>query len=180
MAGVGLVTEPGALDGMNRNNMQIFTLSRQVPCLLNPIYGWNMTADGEKLIRAGMTKMAKPDQAVMKNPEVLRGMAKDYKEAFRQNPRGVVQEGALYAFDWASNYPRSRRWFTSGRAMKTRMSRCTDVYIIGCDRGKSLSTHEPVKKVVIRYGSQPVPKQCYRSIPSSMKIALLPLLEKCT
>lgn len=44
--------------------------------------------------------MAKPDQAAMQDPEVLRGMAKDYKEAFRQNPRGVIQEGALCACDW--------------------------------------------------------------------------------
>ena len=36
----------------------------------------------------------------MQNPEVLRAMAKDYKEAFRQNPRGVDQEGALFASDW--------------------------------------------------------------------------------
>src|SRR5512136_1886359 len=90
MAGVGPVTEPGALDGMLRNNIQIFTLSRQVPWLLNLIYRWNMTADGERLMRAGMPQMAKPDQAVMQNPDVLRGMGKDYKEAFRQNPRGVV------------------------------------------------------------------------------------------
>jgi pimeloyl-ACP methyl ester carboxylesterase len=100
MAGVGPVTEPGALDGMMRNNIQIFTLSRQVPWLLNLLYRWNLTADGEKLMRAGMPQMAKPDQAVMQDPEVLRGMAKDYKEAFRQNPRGVVQEGAFFASDW--------------------------------------------------------------------------------
>lgn len=100
MAGVGPVTEPGALDGMNRNNIQILTLSRQVPWLLNLIYRWNMTADGEKLMRAGMPQMSKPDQAAMQNPEVLRVMAKDYKEAFRQNPRGVVHEGALFACDW--------------------------------------------------------------------------------
>jgi pimeloyl-ACP methyl ester carboxylesterase len=59
-----------------------------------------LTADGEKLMRAGMPQMAKPDQAAMQNPDVLRGMGKDYKEAFRQNPRGVVQEGALFACDW--------------------------------------------------------------------------------
>lgn len=100
MAGVGPVTEPGALNGMMRNNIQIFKLSKQVPWLLSLIYRWNMMADGEKLMRAGMPQMAKPDQAVMGNPEVLRGMAKDYKEAFRQNPRGVVQEGALFACDW--------------------------------------------------------------------------------
>lgn len=100
MAGVGPVTEPGALEGMMRNNIQIFTLSRQVPWLLNLIYRWNNTADGEKLMRAGMSQMSKPDQAAMQNPDVLRGMGKDYKEAFRQNPRGVVQEGALYACDW--------------------------------------------------------------------------------
>lgn len=100
MAGVGPVTEPGALDGMMRNNIQIFTLSRQVPWLLNLIYRWNLTADGEKLMRAGMPQMAKPDQAAMQNPEVLRGMAKDYKEAFWQNPHGVVHEGGLFASDW--------------------------------------------------------------------------------
>ncbi len=100
MAGVGPVTEPGALDGMLRNNIQIFTLSRQAPWLLNLVYRWNMTADGEKLMRAGMPQMAKPDQAAMQETEVLCGMAKDYKEAFRQNPRGVVQEGALFACDW--------------------------------------------------------------------------------
>ncbi len=100
MAGVGPVTEPGAMDGMLRNNIQIFTLSRQVPWLLNLIYRWNMTADGERLMRAGMPQMARPDQAVMQNPEVLRGMAKDYKEACRQNPGGVVREGALFACDW--------------------------------------------------------------------------------
>lgn len=100
MAGVGPVTEPGAMDGMLRNNIQIFTLSRQVPWLLNLIYRWNNTADGEKLMRAGMVQMSKPDQEAMQNPEVLRGMAKDYKEAFRQSPRGVVQEGALFASDW--------------------------------------------------------------------------------
>lgn len=123
MAGVGPVTEPGAMDGMMRNNIQIFTLSRQIPWLLNLIYRWNMTADGEKLMRAGMPQMAKPDQAAMQNPEVLRKMAKDYKEAFRQNPRGVVQEGAFLPMIGASNCLRSRRWFTSGRAKKTRMSR---------------------------------------------------------
>ena len=51
-------------------------------------------------MRAGMPQMSKPDQAVMQIPEVLRGMAKDYKEAFRKSPRGVVQEGALFASDW--------------------------------------------------------------------------------
>ncbi|NPV75636.1 MAG: alpha/beta hydrolase [Anaerolineae bacterium] len=100
IAGVSPVTEPGALDGMLRNNVQIFTLSRQVPWLLNLIYRWNNTANGEKLMRAGMAQMAKPDQTVMQNPEVLRGMAKDYKEAFRQSPRGVVHEGGLFASDW--------------------------------------------------------------------------------
>ncbi len=105
MAGVGPVTEPGALDGMMRNNIQIFTLSRQVPWLLNLIYRWNLTADGEKLMRAGIPQMAKPDQVVMQNPEVLHGMAKDYKEAFRQGPRGVVQEGAFFASEWGFKLP---------------------------------------------------------------------------
>ena len=65
--------------------MQIFTLSRQFPWLLNLLYRLQISADGEKLMRAAIPQMAKPDQEVMQDPEVIRGMGKDFKEAFRQN-----------------------------------------------------------------------------------------------
>ena len=51
-------------------------------------------------MRAAIPQMAKPDQEVMQDSEVIRGMGKDFKEAFRQNLRGVIQEGALLGSDW--------------------------------------------------------------------------------
>jgi pimeloyl-ACP methyl ester carboxylesterase len=100
LAGIGPVTEPGALEGMTRNNVQIFTLSRRFPWLLNLLYRMQISADGEKLMRAAIPQMAKPDQEVMQDPEVIRGMGKDFKGSFRQNPRGVIQEGTLLGSDW--------------------------------------------------------------------------------
>jgi pimeloyl-ACP methyl ester carboxylesterase len=100
LAGVGPLTEPAAIEGMARNNVQIFTLSRKVPWLLNLLYRLQITADGEKLMRSAIPQMAKPDQEMMQNPDVISGMGRDFKEAFRQNPRGVIHEGAMLGSDW--------------------------------------------------------------------------------
>jgi pimeloyl-ACP methyl ester carboxylesterase len=100
LAGVGPVTEPGAMDGMNGSNVLIFRLSRNVPWLLSLIYRWNSRADGVSLMQAALPQMPEADQAVMRERSVLEAMARDYKEAFRQGPIGVVHEGGLYAADW--------------------------------------------------------------------------------
>jgi pimeloyl-ACP methyl ester carboxylesterase len=100
LSGVAPVTEPGAVDGMNSSNVRIFRLSRRLPWLLAVVYRLNSHVDGVKLMEAAMKRMPEPDQAVMRDREVLEAMAKDYKEAFRKGPAGVVHEGGLYAKDW--------------------------------------------------------------------------------
>jgi pimeloyl-ACP methyl ester carboxylesterase len=106
LTGVGLlssvspVTEPGAMDGMNRSNVLIFRLSRRLPWLLALIYRLNSRVDGVKLMEAAMKKLPEPDRAVMRDRMVLEAVAKDYKEAFRQGPAGPVHEGGLFAADW--------------------------------------------------------------------------------
>jgi pimeloyl-ACP methyl ester carboxylesterase len=100
MAGVGPVTEPGALQGMMKNNVQIFSLAGKAPWLLNLLYRMQVPVDGKKLMQAARTQMAKPDVAAMQEPMVLNDIVKDFNEAFRQNTRGVVHEGALFGSDW--------------------------------------------------------------------------------
>jgi pimeloyl-ACP methyl ester carboxylesterase len=100
MAGVGPVTEPGALEGMAKNNVQIFSLARKAPWLLNLLYRMQVPVSGKKLMQAAAAQMAKPDVAAMQEPMVLEDIVKDFNEAFRQNAKGVVQEGALFGSDW--------------------------------------------------------------------------------
>ncbi len=100
MAGVGPVTEPGALEGMMKNNVQIFSLARKAPWLLNLLYTLQVPVSEKKLMRAATAQMAKPDVAAMQDPTVLSDIVKDFNEAFRQNTKGVVQEGALFGGDW--------------------------------------------------------------------------------
>ena len=100
MAGVGPVTEPGALQGMAKNNVQIFSLARKAPWLLNLLYRMQIPIDDKKLMQAATAQMAKPDLAVMQESLVLQDIVKDFNEAFRQNTKGVVQEGALFGSDW--------------------------------------------------------------------------------
>ncbi len=100
MAGVGPVTEPGALQGMAKNNVQIFSLARKAPWLLNLLYRMQVPVDDKKLMQAAAAQMSKPDVAAMQQPMVLQDIVKDFNEAFRQNTKGVVQEGALFGSDW--------------------------------------------------------------------------------
>jgi pimeloyl-ACP methyl ester carboxylesterase len=100
IAGVGPLTEPGALDGMVKNNIQLFQMARRTPWLLRLIFSLNRRMNSMKLMQAAVPQMPAVDQDVMRQPGVLEGMAKDYGEAFRQGTHGVVHEGALYASDW--------------------------------------------------------------------------------
>lgn len=100
MAGVGPVTEPGALQGMMKSNVQIFSLARKAPWLLNLLYRLQVPVNDKKLMQAATAQMAKPDGAVMQEPDILHDIVKDFNEAFRQNTKGVVQEGALFGSDW--------------------------------------------------------------------------------
>jgi len=100
MAGVGPVTEPGALQGMMKNNVQIFSLARKAPWLLNFLYRMQIPIDDKKLMRAAAAQMVQPDVDAMQEPMVLQDIVKDFNEAFRQNTKGVVQEGALLGSDW--------------------------------------------------------------------------------
>ena len=100
IAGIGPLTEPGAVDGMVKNNVRLFQLARRTPWLLRLIFSLNRRMDSLKLLQAAVPQMPAVDQAVMRQPGVLAGMAKDYSEAFRQGARGVVHEGALYASEW--------------------------------------------------------------------------------
>lgn len=100
IAGVGPVTEPGALEGMAKNNVQIFSLARKAPWLLNILYRIQIPIDDKKLTKAAAAQMSRPDLVAMQEPMVLQDMVKDFNEAFRQNTKGVVQEGALLGSDW--------------------------------------------------------------------------------
>ncbi len=100
ISGVGPLTEPGALDGMVKNNIQLFQMARRTPWLLRLIFSLNRRMDTLKLMRAALPQMPAVDQDVMRQPGVLEGIAKDYGEAFRQGARGAVHEGALFADDW--------------------------------------------------------------------------------
>lgn len=100
MAGVCPVTEPGALHGMAQNNVQIFSLARKAPWLLNLLYRIQIPINDKKLLQAATAQMSKADLVAMQDPMVLHDMVKDFNEAFRQNTKGVVQEGALFGGDW--------------------------------------------------------------------------------
>ena len=100
IAGIGPLTEPGAVDGMVKSNVRLFQMARRTPWLLRLIFSLNRRMDSLKLMQAAVPQMPAVDQAVMRQPGVLAGMAKDYSEAFRQGARGVVHEGALYASEW--------------------------------------------------------------------------------
>jgi pimeloyl-ACP methyl ester carboxylesterase len=100
ISGISPLTEPGAVDGMVKNNIQLFQMARRTPWLLHLIFSLNRRVDNLKLMQAAIHQMPAVDQDVMRQPDVLAGMAKDYSEAFRQGACGVVHEGALYASDW--------------------------------------------------------------------------------
>ncbi len=100
LSSVSPVTEPGAMDGMNRSNILIFRLSKRLPWLLALIYRLNSRVDGVRLMEAAVKRLPEPDRAVMRDRTVLQAVAKDYKEAFRQGPAGAVHEGGLFATDW--------------------------------------------------------------------------------
>jgi pimeloyl-ACP methyl ester carboxylesterase len=100
MAGVGPVTEPGALQGMMKNNVQIFSLARKAPWLLNFLYRLQVPIDDKKLMQAAAAQMSKPDVTAMQDPIVMHDIVKDFNEAFRQSTKGVVQEGALLGSYW--------------------------------------------------------------------------------
>jgi pimeloyl-ACP methyl ester carboxylesterase len=103
LAGLGPVSEPGALAGMNASNVLIFRLSRYVPWLLSLIYRLNNRVDGVELMEAAMRQLPEVDRAVMRDRSVLEAMARDYKEAFKHGYGGVLLEGALLAKDWGFN-----------------------------------------------------------------------------
>jgi pimeloyl-ACP methyl ester carboxylesterase len=100
VAGIGPLTEPGAVDGMVKNNIQLFQMARRTPWLLRLIFSLNRRMDSLKLMQAAVPQMPSVDQEVVLQPGVLARMAKDYSEAFRQGARGTVHEGALYAREW--------------------------------------------------------------------------------
>ncbi len=83
-----------------KNNVQIFSLARKAPWLLNLLYRLQLPVSEKKLMQAATAQMAKPDVAAMQDPTVLSDIVKDFNEAFRQNTKGVVQEGALFGGDW--------------------------------------------------------------------------------
>jgi pimeloyl-ACP methyl ester carboxylesterase len=85
---------------MAKNNVQIFSLARKAPWLLNLLYRMQIPIDEKKLMKAATAQMSRPDVAVMQEPTVLHDIVKDFNEAFRQNTKGVVQEGALFGSDW--------------------------------------------------------------------------------
>jgi pimeloyl-ACP methyl ester carboxylesterase len=80
--------------------VQIFSLARKAPWLLNLLYRLQIPIDEKKLMKAAAAQMSRPDVAVMQEPMVLHDIVKDFNEAFRQNTKGVVQEGALFGSDW--------------------------------------------------------------------------------
>ncbi len=83
-----------------KNNVQIFSLACKAPWLLNFLYRLQVPVSEKKLMQAAASQMAKPDLTAMQDPMLLHDIAKDFNEAFRQNTRGVVQEGALFGSDW--------------------------------------------------------------------------------
>ena len=100
MAGVGPVTKPGAFRGWRKIMCRSFRFARKAPWLLNLLYRMQIPIDEKKLTKAATAQMSKPDLAAMREPMVLHDMVKDFNEAFRQNTKGVVQEGALLGSDW--------------------------------------------------------------------------------
>ena len=116
ISGIGPLTEPGAVDGMVKNNIRLFQLARSSPWLLHLIFSLNRRVDSLKLMQAALPQMPAVDQEVMRQPGVLEGMARDYSEAFRQGAHGVVHEGALYASDWGFKLGEIRRpvWLWHG------------------------------------------------------------------
>ena len=100
IAGIGPLTEPGAVDGMMKNNIQLFRPGPAHSLVASPDLQ-PKSANGQAETDAGCRASNASGQSGCHAPaRGSEGMAKDYSEAFRQGARGAVHEGALYASDW--------------------------------------------------------------------------------
>jgi pimeloyl-ACP methyl ester carboxylesterase len=104
VAGVGPLTEPGSMQGMHKQNIQVFSIARRFPLLLHLLFNLQMRGDLEKKLPQVLKSLPEPDRKVLEgNPEVAKLFIQGIKEAFRQGTRGAVQETALYARPWGFN-----------------------------------------------------------------------------
>ena len=123
IAGIGPLTEPGAVDGMVKSNIRLFQMARRTPWLLRLIFSLNRRMDTLKLMQAAVPQMPAVDQDVMRQPGVLEGIARDYGEAFRQGRAARCTKALCMPAIGASGSVRSRARSGCGRANKIPMRR---------------------------------------------------------
>lgn len=103
VSGIGLLSEPGAEDGMMGLNRLANHLARISPYLAYPqmaLAGSVFRHWPEQALKAGSSQLPKADIAVLARPNVKAAFIQDARSAPVTSPMAAAQEFALFTGDW--------------------------------------------------------------------------------
>ena len=103
LSGVGPFDVPGLTDGFGRQNRMIFRLASKSPWVVRPLMAVMSFASrrASGFFQRQMVKaFPAPDRAVLSDPEVMKVMVADSREAFRHGSSGAAYETWLYTRPW--------------------------------------------------------------------------------
>lgn len=103
VSGVGPVSAPGALDGMNWANKGLLAIGRRFKAVGELAIGgvalvWRSVPGAAQIWFASL--LPKPDIEIVSRPEVGVVLARNIREALKQGVRGVMTEFSLLISDW--------------------------------------------------------------------------------
>lgn len=103
VSGLGRLDVPGNTEGMG-SNRHYFRLARRAPWLVRALMGplgEQLAANPDKTMKRVIAAFAKPDRKLMAEHPTLRdAFRRSLLEVYRQGPKGMVADMALYAEPW--------------------------------------------------------------------------------
>jgi pimeloyl-ACP methyl ester carboxylesterase len=100
ISSLGPLDETGAMQGMGLSDRVFLSLADRLPWLAQGILGLLSWVDLKGLVRQTVADLCQRDQAALADPQVWQMLLDETREAFRQGPRGVVHEAAIYKRPW--------------------------------------------------------------------------------
>ncbi len=100
ISSLGPLDRPGAAQGLSLADRVFLSLADRLPWLAQGILGLLSGIDLEGLLRQSVADLCQRDQAALADPQVWQMLLDETREAFRQGPRGVVHEAAIYKRPW--------------------------------------------------------------------------------
>ena len=103
LSGLGPLTEPGVMEGMNRETAALYRLALRSPRLARTWMAMlAQTAKRSPMLvyRQQLSYLPEVDRAVFDAPEMRAHRLDDFAEAFRQGAGGPSREAVLHMTDW--------------------------------------------------------------------------------